>query len=213
MGIDWSSLISQPIFEPWRHLFRRGGSIMRRLALVMSVLALMGGVLFAASSVVGAQDDEMSTEGHVLVGTWLADTDADDPSNPQEVFAFHDDGTYTSSGIGENGDSDVTLGAWRATGDRTAELTVVQAIQTGEDTYGNIVIRASIEVAEDGNSFTAPYTIELQGVPGAEGEYGPGTATGTRIAVESMGTPVGSLEDLFGQFEEEEGTPEATPTA
>jgi hypothetical protein len=34
------------------------------------------------------------------------------------------------------------------------------------------------------------------------GEYGPGHVTATRINVEPMGTPAGSLEDLFAQFEE-----------
>ena len=34
------------------------------------------------------------------------------------------------------------------------------------------------------------------------GTVGPDSVTGTRIVVEPMGTPTGSLEDLFGQFEE-----------
>ena len=34
------------------------------------------------------------------------------------------------------------------------------------------------------------------------GEYGPGSVTGTRVVVEPMGTPVGSLEDFFGIVED-----------
>ena len=64
---------------------------------------------------------------------------------------------------------------------------------------GSATIRATIQVNPDGQSFTADYTVELsedKGVP--VGEYGPGAVTATRIGVEPMGTPVGSLEELFG---------------
>jgi len=42
----------------------------------------------------------------------------------------------------------------------------------------------------------------LVGEGAPAGEYGPGSVTGTRIVVEPMGTPAGSFDDLFGQFEE-----------
>ena len=64
------------------------------------------------------------------------------------------------------------------------------------------MIRAAGEVSEDGQSFTAEFTIEFTGEGAPAGEYGPGHVTGTRINVEPMGTPAGSLEDLFAQFEE-----------
>jgi hypothetical protein len=41
------------------------------------------------------------------------------------------------------------------------------------------------------------------------GEYGPSDATATRMVVEPMGTPVGTLEDLFAQYSDEgDATPE-----
>jgi hypothetical protein len=59
---------------------------------------------------------------------------------------------------------------------------------------------------------TADYTLEGSGIEGVPpGEYGPGQVTGTRVVVEPMGTPVGSLEDLFGGFEE--GTEVTSGTA
>ncbi len=64
------------------------------------------------------------------------------------------------------------------------------------------MIRAAGDVSEDGQSFTAEFTIEFTGEGAPTGEYGPGHVTGTRINVEPMGTPAGSLEDLFAQFEE-----------
>ena len=61
---------------------------------------------------------------------------------------------------------------------------------------GYATIRASIEVAEDGQSFAGTYTIEFpaamaeaMGLPVGQ-QVGPGTVTGQRIAVEPMGEPV-----------------------
>ena len=69
------------------------------------------------------------------------------------------------------------------------------------------MVLAAGEVSEDGQSFTAEYTIEFteDGVARLA-STAPAQVTGTRINVEPMGTPVGSLDDLFTQFEEEEGT-------
>jgi hypothetical protein len=61
-------------------------------------------------------------------------------------------------------------------------------------------VRASITV--DGDSLSAEYTIEVHGGEAPSGGYGPGQVTGSRVVVEPMGTPVGSLDELFGDFEE-----------
>ena len=73
-------------------------------------------------------------------------------------------------------------------------------------------IRAAGEVSEDGQSFTAEFTIEFTGEGAPTGEYGPGHVTGTRINVEPIGTPAGSLEDLFAQFEEGTAPAGTAPT-
>jgi hypothetical protein len=52
-------------------------------------------------------------------------------------------------------------------------------------------------VSADGQSWTADYTAELTGEGLPTGEFGPGSATGTRINVEPMGTPVAPVEALF----------------
>jgi hypothetical protein len=76
----------------------------------------------------------------------------------------------------------------------------------------SLTIRAAGEVSADGQIFTAEFSLEFTGEGAPAGEYGPGHVTGTRISVEPMGTPAGSLEDLFTQFEE--GTaPAASETA
>jgi len=63
---------------------------------------------------------------------------------------------------------------------------------------GFFTVRTSIEVAEDGQSFTGTYTIEYpaamaeaMGMP--VGQAGPGDVTAQRVVVEPMGVPVGPI--------------------
>ena len=96
----------------------------------------------------------------------------------------------------------VAVGAWQPTGEQTVQLTIWSR---GPD--GTAVVRADIEVAGDGQTLTASYTVQFTSPDGTmdTGEVGPFTATGTRLAVEPQGTPVaGSFEEIFG-------TPEGTP--
>ncbi len=125
--------------------------------------------------------------------------DADDRESPPFLGSFSADGIY------HQGDFDGLdgLGAWEATGPTSAALTFVQHTPNEEGEFGgSATIRATIEVDPDGQSLTAEFSIELVGEGAPAGEYGPGSVTGTRIVVEPMGTPAGSLDDLFGQFEE-----------
>ena len=127
-----------------------------------------------------------------------------DASDPEAPFAA----SFSSDGIYQDSDPEgAGLGAWEPTGPTSAALTIV-IVSPAEDGGGMITIRATVEVAADGQTFTGDYTIEagFEGAP--PGEFGPGSVTGTRIVVEPMGTPVGSLDDLFGQFE---GTVPLTP--
>jgi hypothetical protein len=192
---------------------------MRRFARSVSVavvvlLSLMGAL--ALGGHLAAQDaatpepmaQDTATAGHPLVGTWLADTDTDDESNALEVFTFHADGSF----ISVDAEGFAQLGAWETTGATTANLTLViyETDEEGADA-GSVTIRAAVEASDDGSSFTASYTFEFVGPDGTStGEAGPGSASGTRLAVEAPGEPVMSLEEMFGLFE---GTPEATPAS
>ena len=143
--------------------------------------------------------------GHSLVGTWLLDTDADDPTNAPEVVVFTADGAY----ISVDAEGFPSLGVWEASGERSATLTLVSPGMEEDAFAGTFMVRATIDVDETGDAFTAQYTGEFVEPDGTgTGEYGPGTATATRIAAEAMGTPAGPLEVLF---EEEEAA--ATPAA
>jgi len=177
-----------------------------RVSLIAVVLLALAAAGLRAG--VGAQD--VAVQGHPLVGTWLADTDPENPDNAVDVFRFGADGGYAE--LDANGDA--SIGAWEATGETTATLTVVQGQADDEGTnFGTFTLRASIEVGADGDSFTAEYTFELVRPDGTSGgEAGPGTATGERLVVEGPGTPAMTFEEFFASFGDGAGEgEEATP--
>jgi hypothetical protein len=177
----------------------------RLLLLIALTLCGVGAGLWGIGA--NAQDATPATAGvHPVVGTWLLDTEADDPDNVPEVATFTADGGY----ISVDADGSPTLGVWEATGERSARLTLYSTGALQDGSYGGIItIRIAVEVAPDGESLTAEYTIGVIPPPGVEdqGQFGPGHASATRLHPEAMGTPVGPLSDLFG---DEEGAP-ATP--
>ena len=125
-----------------------------------------------------------------------------------DTFIIHADGTYVEA----NADGSVRLGAWDATSPTTANLTIVAYTrdETGTN-LGGITIRLAIELNPDGNSYTAEGTIELTAPDGTRsGQAGPATGTATRMVVEAPGTPVMTLDELFGGATE---ATEATPTS
>jgi hypothetical protein len=180
---------------------------MNRLTALVVLIAVVvpGTVGFDARSSATAQVATPTAMGeHPLIGAWLLDTNADDPANGPEVTIFTADGAY----ISVDAEGFPNHGAWEATGERTAGLTIISPGMEENAFAGMFVVRASIEVDETGDSFTAQYTGEFITPDGREsGEYGPGKATATRITVEEMGTPAGPIEVLF------EGEAAATPTS
>jgi hypothetical protein len=184
---------------------------MRRFVIGLSAaaLVLLGGTV-AGSSVVQALAPDSApapTEGHPLVGAWMLTVD-EFPEDPPSLVIFGADGTFEEV----DADGAIGFGAWEATGPTSGNLTFVSMTPNEEGGFDPILtIRATGEVSADGQTFTAQFTIEFTAEGFPVGEFGPGNATGTRISVEPMGTPAGSLEDLLSQFEE--GTePPGVPT-
>lgn len=177
---------------------------MRRTAVpAFLVVAVVSLVVLGRVAGTGAQD-ATGLAGHPLVGAWVLDTDVADPTNGPTLATFSADGVYTQVET----DGSAGIGVWQATGPQTADM-MFHGLNPDEDGGGWFTVRAAIEVAADGQSLTASYTLEIVAADGtASGQYGPGEVTGTRIAVEPMGTPVGTLDDLFG----EEGGGEDVPS-
>ena len=178
---------------------------MRRSWVLVLVVALA--LLSPAAGGRGRAQDATpaSLAGHPLVGAWILDTDAADPANPPALAAFTADGVYVQA----DADGSDGYGAWAATGERTADLTIVFHAVDEAGAVGSTTVRAAVEVEADGQALTATYTLEFAGEGAPAGEIGPVEATGERIGVEAMGTPAVSAEEAFGGG----GTPEAATPA
>jgi hypothetical protein len=155
---------------------------------------VFSGLLVASIAVVGsgalAQDARPSSiEGHPLVGAWLIDIRAEDPGNPPSSAIFHGDGTYMQADV-----VGVGIGTWEPINPGTGELTVVFHQADPRRGVMTATIRATVRVADDNQSLSATYTLEVVGPDGIpSGQRGPATATGVRIDVEPMGILKGPL--------------------
>lgn len=172
---------------------------MRRLSLLVLLSVLLSGTLIGVGRYASAQDAGLAT--HPAQGTWTVESDPGDAEySPRLVMLSADGSAIFLSGYGTS-----ALGVWEPTGDTTAAVTFTM-VTNGP---AKIVMRASIEIAPDGESFTGVFTNEFIFDPaggGTSGELGPGTLEGTRMEVEAPGTPVASFEEFFPN-------PEATPVS
>jgi hypothetical protein len=179
---------------------------MRRLIIGCSASALLlaGGTLANSIAVQATTPPtEAPAEGHPFVGAWIYHVDGF-PEEFTSLAAIHADGTMQDT----SPDGTTSIGSWEATGPDSFNLTFNWVYLTDDEgSFAMSTIRASGEVSEDGQSWTAEYTLELTGEGAPPGEYGPGSATATRINVEPMGTPAAPVEALFPDlFPPEEGT-------
>jgi hypothetical protein len=169
---------------------------------------LAGGALASSTAVQATTPStEVPAEGHRFVGSWIFTVDGF-PEEFTELAAVHADGTLLDT----NTAGSIGIGSWEATGANSFNLTFDVLSLTGstdrlEGSFAMTTIRATGEVSEDGQSFTAEFTLELTGEGAPPGEFGPGSVTGTRINVEPMGTPAAPVEALFPDlFPPEDGT-------
>ena len=175
---------------------------MRRFGVFLLVaVVLLGTALIGGGAFVTAQETDVAD--HPLVGIWVVDMAPEDPANPSEQAIIAADGTMVEFAA----DTPAGYGVWEPTGDTTANMTFAVLFDDGS----RRLVHASVEVATDGESFTATYTNEffLNPSPGqSSGEIGPAMAEGTRLVAKGPGTPIASFEEFFAQAG---GTPEATP--
>jgi hypothetical protein len=159
---------------------------MRRIIALTTTVVLML-VAFAPAAL--AQYDE-----HPIVGPWIIDTTTDDPTDQLSLDSFSPTGVF----IGHGG-AGPDVGSWEPTGERSLGMTVLLPLADPEAGFlGNITVRSSLEVSEDGRWVAGTYTVQFPTGPDGEplgpfpaGEFGPADLTGERITVQPMGETVG----------------------
>jgi hypothetical protein len=176
---------------------------MRRVApvLILAVVVLLGLAALRQNPTAHAQDATPaagSMAGHPLVGSWIVS----DPGGTPALIAFTSDGIVIDTEI----DGITGIGSWQPTGDSTAAVTFV--LPVNEPGFaGIIVIRALGEVAVDGATFTAPYTVTGVGADGSVVFTDQGEVSAVRVPVEPVeagGTPIAGFPTWTP---EDEGTP------
>lgn len=174
----------------------RRTNVIPLLAVMLASAVLIGGGRFAAAQDPGQAD-------HPATGAWATESEPGDAEYSPRLVILSADG----SALFVSGYETMGIGSWEPSGDTTAIVTLT-AVTDGP---AKVVIRASIEIAPDGDSFTGTFTNEFVFDPaggGTSGEIGPGTIEGTRLVAEAPGTPTMSFEDFLPS---PEGTPDATP--
>lgn len=176
---------------------------MRRSTIILLLAIVTFGTLIGGGRLATAQDASLAN--HPAKGSWAVASDPGDTDySPRLAILSADGGAFFVSGEMLTG-----VGSWEPTGETTAAVTFV-VVTNGP---AQVVIRAGIEVAPDGESFAGTFTNEFVFDPaggGTSGEIGPGTLTGTRLAAEAPGTPSASFEDFFSV---PDASPEATPVS
>jgi hypothetical protein len=166
----------------------------RQFVVVASIIAatLVGIVVFGnRPAAIAEESTPTDMADHPVIGAWWTANDAPGPGVETAYALFHADGTYleVDPNIG------VGVGVWRATDERSAELSYVfQDIDPEPATTapGTVTVRQSVAVDASGNEFTAPLTVEVRIPDGTVVFSAAYTARGIRLQVEPMlplGTP------------------------
>jgi hypothetical protein len=172
---------------------------MRRLSVLFlaSAVVLLGFTLDGRLPATAQEGTPVAMAGHPIVGAWVVDTSAEDPTGPQEATVAPNVSVFTDEGLVVNtapgGGSDV--GAWEATSARGAALTFVGLIAE-EDFAGTIIIRATVELDATGDSFSGPYSYTVVAADGTVVDAGRDMVSATRITVEPVeaeGTPLAAI--------------------
>lgn len=155
---------------------------------------------FVAARGHGASAQDADTAGHPLVGTWFVDSGDGQPS----ITELGADGIAFEMET----DGSIAIGAWEATGENTANLTLVFQVDDPDEGFsGMVVIRAAIEVDASGDTFTATFSASGILRDGTVVFTDSGEAVGTRFTVEgpeAAGTPLAGYPISTG-----EATPES----
>lgn len=155
---------------------------MRRLPILLWIpaVALRGLAAAGRAADAGARGAESSRAGHPLVGAWLL-TFPDEPGASPRLNSYTADGFALQTHPAGND----AQGAWAATGERTAVMTLLLLGLERGATRGTGRVRAALEVDAAGDAFAGSFTLEFVAVGGVSwGEEGPLRVEGTRVRAE-----------------------------
>jgi hypothetical protein len=140
-------------------------SVSRRAALAGLAGGGLGLALTGARGVAAQEASPAAMAAHPMVGAWSFDFDPEHPGTLFVYTSFHADGTRTDvhpfAGTG--------IGAWRPTGDRTAEsILKYQNIATtpGDFAPGTVTVWESLTVDENEDISTREDVVELRAIDG-----------------------------------------------
>lgn len=127
----------------------------RRSVLLSAVSGVVTGALAVGSSTKAQETTPAAMISHPLVGTWIVDRNPADPTEMPTTNVLTADGGLIDPSVG-------AVGVWAATGERTADFTLIAIFEqgmavTGPQAEGGsyFVVRGSLEVDAGGDTATA----------------------------------------------------------
>ena len=173
-----------------------GHGVSRRVALLGIGVGALGVALASGGVVASAQEGTPAPQSsHPAVGVWQWTNYPGEPNTDISYAILTETGTYADAWY----DRLVSVGEWRATGDRTADLVIVTNelitltdlfAQTHVAVPGNLYAatpvtlwRIALEFDETGNHFTATGMAETQDASGTALDRYPYTGRGDRMTL------------------------------
>ncbi len=170
--------------------------------LVLAGIAAAGLVLATGTGITLAQEATPGAGIHPVVGSWRVNLTITGTMDQVAVLdTFGADGTLIASvkpvspappgaPFGQIFAS-LMHGSWTAAGPGQVAFTVVRLQTDEKGTYlGTVTVRAVLDESSDGQRLSGSFTYDVADPAGHVVASGTGTAEGTRIQVEPMGTPV-----------------------
>lgn len=160
--------------------------------LLLVAMVLVGGAALARPATSAQESSAAEMAAHPVVGLWRFSNVVGDATFPS-LGIFHADGTYVEDYPDE---ASFSLGLWRPTGERSAEVTVYQN-QVVDDKLTNGEGRWTVQVDETGNVLTQGDGFFLalfeDGTPEFSIEWeGSAEPVATRLAIQPV-VPLASL--------------------
>ena len=166
-----------------------------------AALLLAGGALASSAVAQATTAPAAPAAVHPVVGAWQL-TVAEFPDDPPSLVAFHADGTYQES----DADGTVGIGSWEATGPSSVNLTFMSYVPSDDEARPDADDSCHGRGERGRPDLHRPVHDRVHRRRLPHRPIRPRPRDRHAINVEPMGTPVGSLDDLFAQFGGPPGT-------